>query len=112
MYRVQERGPLAPLNSPHGRGAVRRRLATVAFVALFVLAADQITKTLAIDDLAHGPVRLVGPLSLALSFNTGVAFSLGTGLTVPIIVVVVVAILLLVWFAPARRARQPRSAPA
>ena len=99
MHRLQERGLVAPLTSGHGVGTVRRRrLATIVFVALVVLAADQITKTIAIDKLANGPIQLVGPLSLALSFNRGVAFSIGTGLTLPIIVVVVVAIFLLAWF--------------
>ena len=72
---------------------------TVALAAAAVVAADQITKSLAEQKLAAGPVHLLGPLSLALSYNTGVAFSIGTGLTLPIIVVGFVLVLLLFWFA-------------
>lgn len=100
MHRLQKRGPVAPLTPDDGVGSPRRRrLATIVLVALIIVAADQITKTIAIDNLAHGPIQLVGPLSLALSFNSGVAFSIGTGLTLPIIVVVIVSIFLLAWFA-------------
>jgi signal peptidase II len=71
----------------------------VAGVALAALAADQITKSLAVEYLRSGPVHLFGPFSFALSYNSGIAFSVGVGLTVPIVLVVVVVIGLLVWFA-------------
>jgi signal peptidase II len=67
--------------------------------AATVLAADQVTKSLAVSRLAKGPIQLIGPLSLQLGYNTGAAFSVGAGFTLPIIVIVVVLILLLIWFA-------------
>lgn len=62
-----------------------------------VLTADQVTKNLAISRLRDGPVHLIGPLSLELEFNRGVAFSLGSGLGSPIIIIVVVVALLVVF---------------
>lgn len=67
-------------------------------VGLVVLAADQVTKTLAVDHLSGHPVHLFGPFSLSLSYNTGVAFSIGTGLTLPIVLIVVTLILAVAWF--------------
>lgn len=54
-----------------------------------VFVVDQVTKDLAVHDLVNGPVHLIGPFSFDLSYNTGMAFSIGTGLTVPIVLVVV-----------------------
>lgn len=82
-----------------GRVSTRRRVWVVAVTAAVVVGLDQITKTLALDRLANGPKHLVGPLSLALSFNSGIAFSLGTGLTLPIVVIGVVLVAVLIWFA-------------
>lgn len=83
-----------------GRGQPRRsRIALMVIVGLVVLAADQITKTIAVHDLAGHGVHLFGPFSLQLSYNTGIAFSLGTGLTVPIVIIAVVLIGTVVWFA-------------
>ena len=65
--------------------------------AVTVLVADQITKTLAVDHLSRGPVHLVGPFSFALAYNTGIAFSLGSGLTLPIILVVMVVVVMVFW---------------
>lgn len=62
-----------------------------------VIAADQVTKSLAIAHLARGPVHVIGPFSFALAFNTGVAFSLGSGLGVPIVLVVLVLIAMIIW---------------
>jgi signal peptidase II len=76
-----------------------RRVSVVAMMTAAVVALDQTTKTLALDRLRGGPIHLAGPLSLALSFNSGVAFSLGTGLTVPIIVIGAVLVVVLLWFA-------------
>lgn len=67
-------------------------------VAGLVVAADQVTKTLAVDHLTSGPVHLVGPLSLELAFNSGVAFSIGTGLTLPILLVGFGLVVVVLWF--------------
>lgn len=68
-------------------------------VAALVVAADQVTKSLVVAHLRHHEVHLVGPLAFRLEFNSGAAFSIGTGLTGPIIVVAVVLVAAVVWFA-------------
>lgn len=68
------------MTPPGGAGRARwRRLVAAAAVALVVLVADQVTKHLAAEHLAAGPVHLFGPVSLVLEYNSGVAFSLGAG---------------------------------
>lgn len=60
--------------------AVRpRRLDIVAAVALAVVILDQLTKTWAVNALASGPRSIAPTLDLALAYNTGTAFSLGSG---------------------------------
>jgi len=76
-----------------------RRVLVVTATALVVLALDQTTKSLAVAHLVDGPRHLVGPISLELAYNSGVAFSIGTGLTLPIVLVGVVIVVLIVWFA-------------
>jgi len=57
-----------------------RRLGLVACVAVVVLVADQASKWWAINRLNGGEIiDLVGSLRFNLYFNTGVAFSLGSG---------------------------------
>ncbi len=70
---LQERGTVAPLSGPHLRCPL-----IAAGVAAAVVAADQVTKSLAEAHL-HQPVHLVGPLGLDLGYNSGSAFSLFTG---------------------------------
>ncbi len=48
-------------------------------VALGVIVLDQVTKQVALSALADGPVDLVGSLRFKLAFNSGTAFSLGSG---------------------------------
>jgi signal peptidase II len=62
-----------------------------------VFVADQVTKDLAVHDLVDGPVHVIGPFSFDLSYNTGVAFSIGTGLTVLIVLVVVSVVGIVIW---------------
>ncbi len=50
-------------------------------VATVVVAVDQVTKSVAEQELAGGPRHLVGPLSLSLTYNSGSAFSLLSGWT-------------------------------
>lgn len=76
----------------------RRRLALALAIAVVVLVVDQVTKTLALENLSSGPVHLVGPLSLALAFNSGVAFSIGSGLTLPIVLIGLGLVVLIAWF--------------
>lgn len=68
-------------------------------MAAGALLADQVTKSLAVANLSGGAVRLLGPLELRLEYNSGVAFSLASGLTGPIIVVAVAVVLAVAWFA-------------
>jgi signal peptidase II len=46
-------------------------------VAGAVLAVDQLTKAWALVALDDGPIGLIGPIRLSLTFNTGGAFGLG-----------------------------------
>lgn len=75
------------------------------------MAADQLTKTWALNHLAVGvPRHVIGPANLLLTFNSGAAFSLGTGVT-PIVVAAVV--ILVVWLmAFTRRASRTATTPA
>ena len=100
MHRLQERRAVASLSkeSPPA-GIRRRRVALIAAVAATVVAIDQITKSLAVADLAHRSVHLVGPFYLALDYNSGIAFSIGTGLTWPIILIAAALVLTVAWFA-------------
>ena len=103
MHRLQERGPLAPLSAstrPFGRSDRRSaRLVVAGLIALVTVVADQITKTLALDHLASGPRHLLGPFSLALTFNSGAAFSFASGFPAEIIVIGLLALLALLWLA-------------
>lgn len=65
--------------------------------AALVVLADQLTKDLAITHLANAPVHLFGSLWLWLAFNTGVAFSIGTGLTLPIILIGLTLVAAIAW---------------
>lgn len=80
---MQERRVVAALSRPgrpsrSGRPSRAARLVATGAVAAVVAAADQVTKSAALSDLRH-PVHLLGPLGLALQYNTGSAFSLFTG---------------------------------
>ena len=68
------------------------RLVLGASTAVAVVAADQLTKSWALEALDDGPVHLVGTLRLNLSFNTGAAFGLGQGLA-PLLMFVAIAVL-------------------
>ena len=77
-------------------GLPSRKLRVVGVVAVVLVVVDQLTKTAAQRYLANGPRELVGSLQLNLLYNTGVAFSQGSGkgvgpwVTVLALVVVVV----------------------
>ena len=80
------------------RGSRRGRLVLAGASAAAVLVADQVTKHLAVDDLAGGPVHLLGPLSLRLEYNTGIAFSLGAGRAWPVALALLALAGVLAWF--------------
>jgi len=85
---LQERGTVAALSrrgAPTAAGADGdrstagpRRLLIGLGTAGLALAADQVTKSLATAHLVSGPRHLLGPLGLALGYNSGAAFSLFT----------------------------------
>ncbi|HEX2273814.1 MAG TPA: signal peptidase II [Acidimicrobiales bacterium] len=54
--------------------------------AAAVLVADQLTKAWALTALEDGPIALVGPVRLALTYNSAAAFGLG-GAFVPFLAV-------------------------
>ncbi len=91
---MQERRALATLT-----GARRRALVTTATLTVVVIAADQATTSWALAGLHH-PVHLVGPLGLALEYNSGTAFSLLHGAgdwLVPLVVVILLGVGWLAW---------------
>ena len=71
----------------------------IAVIAALVVTADQVTKSLAVADLSHHGVHVLGPIYLRLYYNAGVAFSVGTGLTGPVIVIVIALVLSIAWVA-------------
>lgn len=56
-----------------------RKLRLVAAVAVVVIVLDQLTKTWALRALADGPIESIGSLQFQLLYNTGAAFSMGSG---------------------------------
>jgi signal peptidase II len=83
----------------------------VPLVAAAVIAADQVTKTLALDHLQPGVAHhVIGPASWLLTFNSGAAFSMGRGITPVVEAGVVILIVALALFT--RRARLSAPWPA
>jgi signal peptidase II len=110
---VQERRSVTSLTraapsfsaAPGRVGAHWVNLALGGGIAALVVAVDQVTKSWALDRLAHGSIHVLGPLDFELSFNTGASFSLFTGATVwlaLIATVLVVALAVFVWRSPTR----------
>ncbi|HEY3734037.1 MAG TPA: signal peptidase II [Streptosporangiaceae bacterium] len=87
---------------------VRRPLAILIGIAVFVLAADAISKAVVVAKLVgHPPVRLIGGLlTLQLLRNSGAAFSIGTSMTVVFTAIAVGVIIFIL-----RTARRLRSVP-
>ena len=82
---MQERGPVASLTRPR----------VLAFaIAAVVLVADLITTSLAVEHL-HDVRHVWGPFGLALTFNSGFAFSLFSGRAVAVSVLLCVGIVVL-----------------
>ena len=68
---------VAPLTRP-------RRIGVLLGVAVFVIAADVISKSIVVVTMAHRPpIRLLGGLlTITLTRNGGAAFSIGTSMTI------------------------------
>lgn len=108
MRVVQERRAFVPALSDAGAGRRRARRLLIPTVAVVVVVVDQLTKTWALHHARYGR-HVVGPVWLALTFNSGAAFGLGRGIT-PLVEAVVVA--LVIWLlASSRRASQAASWP-
>ena len=93
---MQERRTVTALT-----GGRHRAVLTTAGVAVIAIAADQATKSWAVADLHHR-VHLVGPLGLALEYNSGTAFSLLAGAgewLVPLVVALLAGVAWLAWHA-------------
>jgi signal peptidase II len=71
---VTDQEPTAPEPA-----AAPRRLRLIAVVGVTVLALDQLTKAWALRALDDGPIDVVWTLRFNLLYNTGVAFSQGSG---------------------------------
>ncbi len=105
---LQERGPVRPAVTP---GRARLSAAGVSVVSLVVAALDQISKTWALESLSgREPVQVLGSLQLALSFNSGVAFSLGRGSGLTIVPLAVAVVVLVVFAARNLGGRLPATA--
>jgi len=74
----------------------RRRFLSTLITAAGVVAADQVTKTLA-EDRLHRPVHVIGPFGLSMSRNSGAAFSLFTGQAAVLGIVVSLLVIVLLW---------------
>jgi signal peptidase II len=83
-----------------------RALAVMLGVAVLVLAADAISKTIVLDKLSNGRrVRLLdGLITLRLTFNAGAAFGFGTSYTVVIALIALGVVVFII-----RSARRLRS---
>jgi signal peptidase II len=85
--------------------ASRPQLVRIALIAAAVVAVDQVTKSLAVSRLDDRIVPIFWTLRFNLSFNSGLAFSQGRGLTPLITVGALLLVCGLVYLAS--RARRP-----
>ena len=76
----------------------RPLLALVATVAALVVALDQATKTWAVTTLDDGAIDVVWTLRFNLTFNSGLSFGQGRGLTGYITILAVLLVGGLVWW--------------
>ncbi len=81
----RQAAPGTPLNGPALAPPARpRRIALLLAVAVFVIAADVISKAIVVARMPdHAPIRLLGGLlTITLTRNGGAAFSIGTSMTI------------------------------
>ena len=75
--------------------AALTRLGVLAFaIAVTVVVADRVTTTLAVDHL-HDARHVWGPFGLALTYNSGFAFSLFSGRAVAVTVLLCIGVVIL-----------------
>ncbi len=81
-----------------GRGLDARHPVLIGAVALGVYALDQASKSWAVHRLSDGStIDVIGSLRFNLAFNSGAAFSQGTGFGPVIALVAMVVVIALVW---------------
>ena len=87
--------------------ARRARWLAFAAAAALVVGLDQLTKQLALSGLDDGPIELVGDVRLALTFNDGAAFNLGSGRTsgIAALALVISGVIVVLGLRAARRAQ-------
>ncbi|UJW36349.1 signal peptidase II [Saccharothrix sp. AJ9571] len=85
----------------------KRRVALLAVIAVVVLAADQVTKAIAVAELEFAePVRVLGgAVYLQLIRNSGAAFGMASGMTWLLALLACAVVIALIWFA--KRLRSP-----
>ena len=93
------RTPVDPTDPVDGSISAKSVYPLLLLTALVVLGLDQLTKSLALENLADGPVDLIeGAVTFRLSFNPGGVFGLGQGFPALFLVATVLVIgLILVW---------------
>ncbi len=72
---------------------MRRHTGLLLVVAAVVLVLDQLTKAWALHALADGPISVLGPIRLNLTYNTAGAFGLG-GAAVPFLALAALAMVI------------------
>ena len=96
---MQERrveSPLTGASEGEGRPKLAARYAVIVAVAAAVIALDQLTKTWAENALQDRTIHLFWTLQLSLSFNSGVAFGVGRGVTPYLVVGAVIVFIALI----------------
>jgi len=66
-------------------------------ITVLIVAIDQVSTIWALQALGHRDIHIIGPVTLQLSYNTGVAFSLGQSLG-GLIILIIIVIMLLVFY--------------
>ena len=103
---LPEDGVTAALDEESEASSSWWRWCIVAGVALFVLVIDQLSKSWAVERLSnHQIIDVVWTLRFNLAFNTGMAFSKGSGSGAIIGLVVVVVVVVLLFMARTMRSR-------
>lgn len=88
----------APAPVPATESRRRPLLLLAGGLALAVVAVDQLTKSLAVSRLADGPVDVLPTVQLDLTFNSGLSFGQGQGLTAYITALGIVLVAGLLWW--------------
>jgi signal peptidase II len=83
----------------NGGARDRRHVPTVLGIAAVVVLVDQLTKTWAENHVTDRATHVLWTLRLAVTYNTGAAFSIGRGITPFFVAVAVVMVVVLVLIA-------------